>query len=204
MITFYDKFGERGGDYARRHLRHNDYWTKDEQIEGKWFGKMCAEVGVEAGGKVSEKEFKDLSENKHAKTGEQITVKNNTTRIEDVLNHETGLLEEKEVPNRKPFCDGPCSAPKTFSVQGILGKDPRIREMHRAAVFKTAEEIERIAGRQIHNGQEHVERTQKIVAAMYEHDASRCQEVQLHTHIVTFNMTRAENGKRYADRKSVV
>ncbi len=126
MITFHDKFGSTASRYARVHLRFNDYWSKDGRIEGIWFGKMCAEVGVEQGGIVSEKEFKRLSENRHARSREKITIKHNTTRIEEWVDRESGELKSKEVSNRKPFCDGPCSAPKTFSVLGLLGKDDRV------------------------------------------------------------------------------
>jgi hypothetical protein len=69
---------------------------------------------------------------------------------------------------------------------------------HRIATNKVVAEIERIVGRQAHNGKEHLERTGNMAAAVYEHDSSRCQEAQLHSHVVVMNVTRSANGRRYA------
>jgi conjugative relaxase-like TrwC/TraI family protein len=205
MVTCHD-FTSGGSKYQARHLCCNDYYEKGKQVEGHHFGKFCSAVGVEIGGVVEAEVFASLSKDKHPLTGEQISAKHNTTRtevVEDeagnpVIDPETGEPKTVEVDNRKELCDVVVSAPKSFSGQGVVGGDERIWEWHRSAVAKVQGQIELDAGRQAHNGRQHVELTQNIVGAAYEHDASRAQEAQIHTHNVVFNLTKAQNGKVYA------
>jgi conjugative relaxase-like TrwC/TraI family protein len=177
MVKGYDKFGKNGGQMNARHYAHNDYYEKGHTIPGIAFGKLSQELGVENGRPIDDKAFRALSANRHPVTEKQLT---------------------REVPGRKPFCDMTCSAPKTFSVAGIVGNDERVVGYHRKAVAKVQAELERIVGRQAHNKKEHLERTRNLSGVAYEHDSNRCQEVQLHTHLILWNVSRAENGKLYA------
>ncbi|WP_440030620.1 relaxase domain-containing protein, partial [Chromobacterium amazonense] len=70
------------------------------------------------------------------------------------------------------------SAPKSFSMQSLMDKDPQVREAlmqaHLAAVRKAMEPLEALAKtRKRENGMRHVERTGNIVAGLFQHDLSR-------------------------------
>src|SRR5690242_11985862 len=87
MGVFFDAKGN-GGEYASRHLKYNDYLDERHRIEGKWVGKACEGVGVEVGGVVKDEAFRALSENRHAVTDEQVTVRHNGMRV--VTDRQTG------------------------------------------------------------------------------------------------------------------
>ena len=147
-----------------RHHSHNDYYEKGHKIPGIAFGNLSAELGVEVGTPLDDKVFRALSENKHAVTGKQLT---------------------RQVPNRKPFIDVTCAMPKTFSVQGVVGKDARMFEYHRAGVEEVQAELQRIVGRQNNKpGQEHLKRTGSLAGVAYEHDNNASQECHVHTHLI--------------------
>jgi conjugative relaxase-like TrwC/TraI family protein len=176
MVRGTDKF-TTGKGYLERHLCHNDYYEQGRTIEGHWVGKACESYGVEAGSVVSEEAFKALAGNQNAVTGERLT------------------MHKQE---RKPFCDMTTGCPKTFSIAAVVGKSEVVRGWHRQATEKMLREMERITGRQAHNGRDHVELTGNFCAALYEHNSNRCLEPHLHTHAIIFNATRDANGKDYA------
>ncbi len=160
-----------------KHYSHNDYYEKEQLVEGKVFGNLAKDLGLEEGKAITNKQFKDLSENKHAATGEKLT---------------------RVVEGRKPFCDMTVSMPKTWSIQAKIAGDERVMGYHRAAKDKVKAEFYRIVGRQAHNRMEHLEYTGKLAGVEYEHDTNRCMEVQVHTHLILWNVTRSVNGKLYA------
>jgi conjugative relaxase-like TrwC/TraI family protein len=145
------------------------------QVDGIW--NLAKDLGLEEGKAITSKQLKDLSENKHAITGEKLT---------------------REAKGRKPFCDITISIPKTWSIQDNIAGDKRVRGYHRQAKEKVKAEFYQIVGRQAHNGVEHLEFTGKLAGVEYEHDTNRSQEVQTHTHLILWNATRSENGKLYA------
>jgi conjugative relaxase-like TrwC/TraI family protein len=177
MITCYDKFKQSACDMNARKYSQNDYYDRNHKVPGIVFGTLSREMGLEPGAVIEDKTFRALSLNIHPVTGARMT-------------------RHKE--DRKLFCDVTCSIPKTFSVLGVLGGDARVFEYHRKAVEKVKAELHRIIGRQAHNGKEHLERTGNMVGVSYEHTANRCQEIQLHTHVLIFNVTQSENGKMYS------
>jgi conjugative relaxase-like TrwC/TraI family protein len=89
-------------------------------------------------------------------------------------------------------------SPKTFSVAAVIGDADRVFGYHRQATQKVIGELHRIVGRQANNGKEHLERTGNLAGVGYEHDSNRCQEAQLHTHLIIWNASRSSNGKLYA------
>jgi conjugative relaxase-like TrwC/TraI family protein len=178
MVKGFDKFdANTAGGMHGKHYSHNDYYEKEQRVEGRVFGNLAKDVGLEEGKTITSKQFKDLSENKHAVTGEKLT---------------------REVEGRKPFCDMTVSMPKTWSIQDNIACDERVRGYHRQAKEKVKGEFYRIVGRQAHNGVEHLERTGNLAGVEYEHDTNRCMEVQTHTHLILWNVSRSENGKLYA------
>ena len=178
MVTGNDRFNNAtAGGMHGTHYSHNDYYEKEKTVEGRVFGNMGADVGLEERRTITSKEFKDVAENRHAGTGEKLT---------------------REVEGRRPFCDLTVSVPKSWSIQAIVAGDQRILGYHRAAKEKVKAELYKLVGRQAHNGTDHLEYTGKLVGVEYEHDTSRCMEPQLHTHLVIWNVTRSGNGKLYA------
>jgi conjugative relaxase-like TrwC/TraI family protein len=187
-------------NYSERHLSQNDYYEKGKTVQGVWYGMACEGVGIQAGSIVHHKEFEALRQNEHAVTGEQITLRMNTTRMEWVVDKETGKLRESHVSNRREFYDFTLNCPKTFSVLAVTAGDERPRQWHDTAVRKTIAEMERLTSRRQHGGPEvdYEKPTGKLVAAWYKHDCNRCLEPMVHDHFVIFNMTPDENGEWYA------
>jgi conjugative relaxase-like TrwC/TraI family protein len=187
-------------NYSERHLSQNDYYEKGKTVTGYWYGQACEGVGIQAGSPVNHKDFERLRKNEHAVTGEQVTLRMNTTRMEWVVDKETGKLRESHVSNRREFYDFTLNAPKTFSVLAVTAGDDRVRQWHDRAVRKTIAEMERLTSRRVHGGPDtdHAKTTGQLIAAWYKHDANRCLEPQLHDHFVVMNMTPDDDGKHYA------
>lgn len=192
MITGKTMVG--GENYHENHLTANDYYEKNKQVQGFWVGQACELYGVKEGDVVTSEAFDALRTNKHAITGEQITLRNNTTRLDE---------NGKEVSNRRAFYDFTLSAPKSFSVLGVTCELGQVRTWHDKAVRKVIQEMENWVGRQDHSGpKKSVETTGKFAAAWYKHDANRSLEPNLHDHLVIFNLTPSANGKSYAIESS--
>ncbi len=169
------------------HLSANDYYEKDHQVIGKWYGFACKRFGTNSGANVSEEEFAALCNNSHAITGAQLTERNNTVRKDG----------DSLVNNRRNFYDFTFSAPKSFSVMALTMNDDRIKEWHNRAVIQTLNEMERHTARQNHKNKG-VEVTGELCAAIYKHDCNRSLEPQIHDHVIVLNATPSENGKNYA------
>src|SRR5229473_140282 len=95
------------------------------------------------------------------------------------------------------------SAPKSLSVQALVGGDHRLTDAHRLAVEKALIEVEKYSLSRQRGGQESVV-TANVVAARFDHIAARPSESapedqapdpQLHTHVVFLNMTRRQDGQ---------
>src|SRR5260370_18218732 len=105
MVKGYDKFDEgTAGGMHGKHYSHNDYYEKEQLVEGKVFGNLAKDLGLEEGKAITSKEFKALSENKHAVTGEKLT---------------------RGVEGRKPFSDMTVSMPKTWTIQAKIAVSDR-------------------------------------------------------------------------------
>lgn len=188
-----------GKDYVSKHLKSNDYYEKNHEVEGFWYGAGCSACGVLERAAVREKDFEALRDNKHAVTGEKLTKRHNTVRRE-LERRADGKLIVKTVCNRRNFYDFTLSAPKSFSVLGVTGGDSRVYQWHNAALHKVLGEMERYVAKRVRGrgaGKDDVEFTRKFAAALYQHNANRALEPQLHTHIVVFNVTEHE-GRKYA------
>ena len=82
------------------------------------------------------------------------------------------------------------SAPKSVSVQALVGGDDRLLEAHRHAVNVALQEAERYAGTRVRfDGANHNRQTGHLVIAAYTHDSSRQLNPQLHTHAVAANLS---------------
>jgi conjugative relaxase-like TrwC/TraI family protein len=87
------------------------------------------------------------------------------------------------------------SAPKSVSLQALVGGDERIVEAHDRAVARViAAAEERAQTRKKVRGESRVEDTRNLVVAKFRHETSRERDPQLHTHALVLNLTRRSDG----------
>src|SRR5271165_1159214 len=197
MVTGADEF-ESGSQYMAKHLRYDDYLSKEHRITGHWWGKGCQYYGVEAGREVSQGAFNRLRDNKHAVTKEQVTVMNDRTREKPYRDKETGEWKTHRVSVRKPFFDCNIGATKTISIAAGPGKSQLAAECHNRGAEMVRIWVQQMTGRQAHNRRQHVELTYNAVMSVWQHHHNRSLEPHLHDHCIVDNMTRAANGNDYA------
>jgi conjugative relaxase-like TrwC/TraI family protein len=157
--------------YFREHLGHGDYYSQNQKVQGDWFGQGAVRLGLEPGTHVTEEAFIRLCDNQHPGTGEQLTVR------------------QRKV-DRRVFHDFVVAPPKSVSIVALVGGDERILETHAASSRVALARMERyVATRVRREGQVKDRFTREMVAAEFQHDASRSLDPHLHTHFVVFNAT---------------
>lgn len=154
--------------YFEKYLSQNEYYSEGEKIVGRWRGKLAEMLGIE-GHKVTGKNFTALQNNKHPVTGEKLRPRSAEVRFHDVV----------------------ISAPKSYSVAALVGKDERLIKAFHRVVKKTFEELEsNIAVRNRAGNAYHTENfitTGNGAAAVFLHDDNRLLDPQLHMHLVFSN-----------------
>jgi conjugative relaxase-like TrwC/TraI family protein len=164
-------------EYFREHLSTGDYYAEGQTISGEWFGEAAEKLGLK--GKVGEREFLALCEGLNPTTGDWLTARKNSTRIED----------GKVAANRRVFYDFTFSPPKSVSVVALY-QDVRIVELHDRAVGMAMVELEKFAATRVRrDGQDGDRETGNLVGASFQHDTSRELDPHLHTHCVVLNAT---------------
>jgi conjugative relaxase-like TrwC/TraI family protein len=169
--------------YFEEHYSHDDYYSEGRKIAGRWFGRGAEALGLS--GEVSREDFSALLKGVNPKDG--------------------AVLVPAAAHNQKHRAgwDGVFSAPKSVSVQALVGSDHRLVDAHRGAVEKALVEVEKYALSRQRAGQESVV-TANVVAARFDHIAARPSEnapegqapdPQLHTHVVFLNLTRRPDGQ---------
>jgi conjugative relaxase-like TrwC/TraI family protein len=164
-------------DYFREHLCVGDYYADGQTISGEWIGRGAEMLGLE--GRVREKEFLDLCGGLDPRSGERLTARLNSTRVNG----------EAVEPNRRIFYDFTISPPKSVSVVAMY-QDSRVIELHNQAVRVAMRELETFAETRVLMARQDCERvTGNVVATCFRHDTSRELDPHLHTHCVVFNAT---------------
>src|SRR5437660_875568 len=164
--------------YFEEHLCVGDYYNEGQRVAGEWIGVGAERL--ELGGKVRADDFLRLCENQNPATGETLTQRLNSTRMEG----------DRSAANRRIFYDFTFSPPKSVSIAGLLGKDERILEAHARAVCSALREFESFAATRIRAGGAQNDRmTGNFVSALFTHDTSRALDPHLHTHCIVFNAT---------------
>ena len=131
MVTAKTQYNLKNArEYFEEHLCVGDYYNEGQRVSGEWSGSGAERLGL--GGKVRADDFLRLCENQHPSTGEKLTLRQNTTRIEG----------DENAANRRIFYDFTFSPPKSVSLAGFLGKDERILEAHTRAVKLALREFE--------------------------------------------------------------
>lgn len=153
----------------------DDYYAKEGESR-QWQGKGAEALGLS--GDVDSTRFRQLL-NGHINDNERIsrasTRKDSKTRM---------------------AMDLTFSAPKSVSLQALVGNDPKMVQAHDRAVEKAVNAVEEKAkARQKVNGKSRLETTGNLVVAKFRHETSREQDPQLHTHALVMNMTRRSDGK---------
>jgi conjugative relaxase-like TrwC/TraI family protein len=166
--------------YFNEHYSRDDYYTQGQTCIGQWIGKGAADLGL--AGDVSRDDFSAL--------------------LTGVSPHTKGVLIPAASHNgeHRAGWDSVFSAPKSVSIQALIGGDPRLIEAHAKAAQAALAEVEKYALARQHGGQEYVV-SGNIVGAAFNHlaarpaDEVRLPDPQLHTHIVLLNMTRRPDGQ---------
>ena len=158
----------------------DDYYTSGHGPSA-WWGIGAANLGLQ--GAVGAAEFSDLLDGR-LPSG-------------DALHHAGS--------GRRGGTDGTFSAPKSVSLQALVGGDKRIVDAHILAVDRALAYAETlVACRVTEDGITHSERTGNLVVARFNHDLSRACDPQLHSHCVMINATRRADGQwRATDNQAI-
>src|ERR1700761_3063884 len=150
-----------GQNYAKNHLDHSDYYDRDKTVQGQWHGKGAELLGLN--GTVSHEQFAAIADGLHPETGEFLRPRHSADRV--------GMDGANESKARSLY-DLTLSAPKSVSVQAIVGGDERLFEAHRKAVDVTLQEAEQYAGVRVRlDGANHNRQTGNLIIAAYTHDS---------------------------------
>ena len=180
MVTAKTQYNLKNAkEYFEEHLCVGDYYDEGQRVTGQWFGLGAERLGLTS--KVGAEAFLRLCENRHPASGETLTQRLNTTRMDEASDN---------TANRRIFYDFTFSPPKSVSVAALVGADDRILEAHAQAVRSAMREFEAFATTRVRMGKANCDRsTGNFVAATFTHDTSRALDPHLHTHCIVFNAT---------------
>jgi conjugative relaxase-like TrwC/TraI family protein len=164
--------------YFDEHLRVGEYYNQDDQTLGRWQGFGAERLGLRNA--VQRDDFLQLCQNLNPVTGERLTQRHKTTRLDS----------GHEVANRRIFYDFTFSPPKSVSLLALVAQDQRLIEAHDRAVVSALAELEQFAATRVHEAGQISDRlTGNIIAATFRHNTSRALDPHLHTHCILFNAT---------------
>jgi conjugative relaxase-like TrwC/TraI family protein len=92
-------------EYFEEHLCVGDYYDEGQRVAGEWIGAGAERLRLS--GKIRADDFLRLCENQNPVTGEKLTQRLNTTRIEG----------DEKTANRRIFYDFTFSPPKSVSLR---------------------------------------------------------------------------------------
>ncbi|MFP5277373.1 MAG: MobF family relaxase [Acidobacteriota bacterium] len=168
-----------GAGYAQRHLQHSDYYDEHRRVQGEWQGRGAELLGLR--GTVASEQFEAVREGLHPETGEFLRPRHSADRTNG---------DGSEQSKARSLYDLTFSAPKSVSVQAMVGGDERLIAAHDKAVGEALAEAENYAGTRVRlNGANENRTTGNWIVAAYRHDTSRELDPQLHTHAVSANLS---------------
>jgi len=181
-------------DYYQQEFTNSkeNYYSEAGEVKGRWSGRLADEWDLK--GEVTSEQYERLVAGQDPHTGEQLV---HAVKARETVNEfgETVITSE-----HRAGWDATISAPKSVSLAALVGDDERVRNAHRESVdeaLKGFEEYLQARG----GGDKPALTTGKMVAAQFEHTSSRPDRIngyaapQLHTHVVVFNMTQAQDDK---------
>jgi conjugative relaxase-like TrwC/TraI family protein len=161
-------------DYFEQNYSKDDYYSEGHTVAGHWIGKGSAGLGMI--GEVAREDFSALLQGIHPRSGT--------------------VLIPAATGNGKHAAgwDSVFSAPKSVSIQALVGDDSRLITAHNEAVERTLTEVEAYALSHQKGGRERVV-TANVVGAAFMHLAARpssegTPDPHLHTHVILLNVTR--------------
>jgi conjugative relaxase-like TrwC/TraI family protein len=168
--------------YDEKYAR-DDYYTEDRTVAGEWFGIAAEALGLT--GTAARADFIAILRAVDPRTGAELVAK----------------AQGRE--QRRAGWDATFSAPKSVSIQALVGGDARLIAAHREAVTAALGELETYAQARRRRGQEWVT-TGNFAAVRFDHLAARpsrtgsekgyAPDPQLHTHVVIANLTQRPDG----------
>jgi len=168
-----------GAGYAQRHLEHSDYYDEHRRVQGEWQGRGAELLGLQ--GNVTREQFEAVREGLHPETGEFLRPRHSADRAN---------ADGSDQSKARSLYDLTFSAPKSVSVQAMVGGDKRLIAAHDKAVGEALAEAENYAGSRVRlKGANENRATCNWIVATYRHDTSRELDPQLHTHAVAANLT---------------
>jgi conjugative relaxase-like TrwC/TraI family protein len=151
----------------------DDYYSRDRS-PSLWSGKGAEVLGLT--GPIDSKAFRFL--------------------LDGELPGGINIHHGGENGGRRGGTDLTFSAPKSVSMQALIGGDSRLIQAHEAAVASTLEQVQIfVACRVTINGETSRLTTGNAVIAQFRHDLSRAADPQLHTHAVVLNATQRLDGQ---------
>jgi conjugative relaxase-like TrwC/TraI family protein len=110
------------------------------------------------------------------------------------------MLDGSQIHNaaegRRGGTDFTFSAPKSVSMQALIGGDHRLITAHETAVARAMEYAQGLAAYRVtENGVTQRETSDNLIIAAFRHDLSRAQDPNLHTHAVVINATQRADGE---------
>ena len=164
-----------GQDYGEKHLVHSDYYDSNKTIEGRWYGKGAALLGLR--GVVDAKDFAALMRGEDPRDGSSLRMLGGGDKSDS---------DGDTTAKRCSAIDSTVSAPKGFSI--IATRDVRCKAAWDSAVEKTIEQMESRMGIRDRSGGVLKSREAMPVIARYSHDASRALDPQIHDHLIFLNV----------------
>jgi len=152
----------------------DNYYLKDSD-NTQWFGKLATEKGI-AGSPVESQALQEVLSG---------------YLMGEVLH---GKREQHRAGTDLTF-----SAPKSVSILALVGGDKRLLDAHNNAVKFALSELEKDTAQVKHTDEntkkQSYANTHKMLFGLIQHKTSREDDPQLHTHALTANMTRDDQGR---------
>ena len=177
-----------GGRDLRRRASYYEGGAFDPAEEGEvsaWQGKGAADLGLS--GAVDERRLRELFAREISKDRPPLR-----TPIRQGYKNRIAL-------------DLTFAAPKSVSLQALVGGDEAVIRAHDLAVARAVSAAEeRVQARKTVKGKHRIENTRNLVVAKFRHETSRERDPHLHTHALVLNLTRREDGEWRATRNEEI
>src|SRR5713226_3897440 len=111
--------------YYEEKYVHDDYYSEEQRVVGEWFGRGAEALGLS--GAVATEAFRAVLRGQRPATAE-VLVHNANGRTE-----------------RRAGWDATFNAPKSVSIQALVGDDPNLADAHGRAVSRALQELEQYA-----------------------------------------------------------
>jgi len=152
----------------------DDYYAQEGDAK-QWQGQGAARLNLT--GEIDQKTFKQLLDGRIASIG-------------------LAKSSVRKDSKRRIGIDLTFSAPKSVSIQALVGHDLNIVLAHDYAVSQVIDYMEQQAQtRHKINGISHIETTANLIVGKFRHETSREIDPHLHTHAIIVNLTQRQDGE---------